>query len=240
MSLNKAKGNMFDFITHTWNPIAGICPYDCAYCYMKKLRKQYPQLNAPLHYNKDYLQDNLGQGNFIFIGSSTDIFSHDVKNDWLLDVFCKANWYDNQYLLQTKNPLGYHAYFDDIDSRRFILSTTIESNNFFYKFMGNTEYPSSRALAMKNIFPEYRRMVTVEPIMDFDLTSFIKMLLSFGPEQINIGADTGNNNLPEPSAKKIMRLIKTLKKETKVVIKPNLKRIIGIDVEVINEEYLLP
>lgn len=27
MGLNKAKGNMYEFITHTWNPIKGKCPH---------------------------------------------------------------------------------------------------------------------------------------------------------------------------------------------------------------------
>ena len=39
MGLNKQKGNMYAFVTHTWNPIRGKCPHDCSYCYMKV----YPQ-----------------------------------------------------------------------------------------------------------------------------------------------------------------------------------------------------
>ena len=33
--LNKQKGNMYGFVTHTWNVIKGKCPHDCEYCYMK-------------------------------------------------------------------------------------------------------------------------------------------------------------------------------------------------------------
>ena len=35
MALRKSKGNMYSFITHTWNPVKGICYHDCSYCYMK-------------------------------------------------------------------------------------------------------------------------------------------------------------------------------------------------------------
>ena len=225
MALNKSKGDMFEFITHTWNPISGICPHNCDYCYMKKMRR-FPVHNVPLHYNKNYLNDNLGENNFIFIGSSTDMFCVSVKNDWLLDVFCKANWYNNTYLLQTKNPIRYLSYLDDINPRKFTLSTTIETN-YNNKFMGKTPLTNDRALAMKKIPKEYRRMITIEPIMYFNLRSLVKLVLSFNPEQINIGADTGNNSFSEPSAKETIKLIETLKKETKVYIKPNLKRIIG-------------
>ena len=33
LPLNVAKGNMYEFVTHTWNPIKGICPHGCKYCY---------------------------------------------------------------------------------------------------------------------------------------------------------------------------------------------------------------
>jgi DNA repair photolyase len=38
MPLNPSKGNMYPFVTHTWNPIRGKCPHDCSYCYMKNDR----------------------------------------------------------------------------------------------------------------------------------------------------------------------------------------------------------
>lgn len=37
--LNKSKGNMYPWVTYTWNPIKGKCPHECRYCYMKG----YPQ-----------------------------------------------------------------------------------------------------------------------------------------------------------------------------------------------------
>lgn len=40
MVLNEQKGNMYNFITHTWNPIKGKCWHDCSYCYMKKFKQK--------------------------------------------------------------------------------------------------------------------------------------------------------------------------------------------------------
>ncbi len=39
MGLNKSNGNMYEWITHTWNTIKGECYHDCSYCYMKKWGK---------------------------------------------------------------------------------------------------------------------------------------------------------------------------------------------------------
>ncbi len=70
-------------------------------------------------------------------------------------------------------------------------------------------------------------MVTIEPIMNFDLDIMIKWLKDIKPKWVNIGADSKGHNLPEPSKEKVESLIKELKKFTEVKIKPNLKRIIG-------------
>ena len=73
----------------------------------------------------------------------------------------------------------------------------------------------------------FTRYVTIEPIMDFDLELFVDMIREYEPEQVNIGADSGNNGLPEPSAEKIAMLIEELEKFTTIANKHNLSRIMG-------------
>jgi hypothetical protein len=55
--------------------------------------------------------------------------------------------------------------------------------------------------------------------------TFSEMILSCNPRQVNIGADSGNNHLPEPPPEKIADLIEALRPFTKVYLKPNLKRL---------------
>ena len=85
--LNKQKGNMYEFITHTWNPIKGKCSHDCSYCYMKQM---VPHNNPPRMAEHEF-QIDLGNGNFIFIGSSTDMFADDIPSQWIMRVldYCK-------------------------------------------------------------------------------------------------------------------------------------------------------
>jgi hypothetical protein len=52
------------------------------------------------------------------------------------------------------------------------------------------------------------------------------MLKNANPEYINIGADSGNNRLPEPEPEKIRELISKLKTFTTVHLKSNLKRLL--------------
>ena len=58
MGLNKQTGNMYPFVTHTWNPIRGKCPHDCLYCYMKV----YPQ--PELHFAEKEIGNHFGRGEF--------------------------------------------------------------------------------------------------------------------------------------------------------------------------------
>ena len=77
------------------------------------------------------------------------------------------------------------------------------------------------------ILDSYPRYVTIEPIIDFDLAPLVELIRRCEPEQVNIGADSGNNHLPEPSSEKILALIDELKKFTTIANKRNLTRIIG-------------
>ena len=71
-----------------------------------------------------------------------------------------------------------------------------------------------------------RKMVSIEPVMDFDSRDFLYMLQDIKPEFESIGADSKNNNLTELSSKKIKELIYHLKKITRVIIKNNLNRLL--------------
>ena len=64
MALTKSRGNMYPFVTHTWNAIKGICFHDCPYCYMKKFDGL-----LPIRFDPKELEVNLGNGNFIFVGN---------------------------------------------------------------------------------------------------------------------------------------------------------------------------
>ena len=70
-------------------------------------------------------------------------------------------------------------------------------------------------------------MVSIEPIMDFELDEFVHGLRVIQPDFVSIGADSMGHDLPEPSPEKVMELIHALMEFTEVLLKPNLKRITG-------------
>jgi len=222
--LNKQKGNMYGFVTHTWNVVKGKCIHDCVYCYMKR----FPQKD--LWFDVSELKVNLGDDKFIFVGSSTDMFASNVSSDWIKKVLfvCKS-FTNNKYLFQTKNPHRFLE-FADLFPINSVLCVTIESNKS-NDDVNCADSPSMRVrylevLLDNYIFPIH---ITIEPVMDFDISEFLYLLKKCSPSQINIGADSNRSRTyvyPEPSKEKLSLLITELKKFSVVYEKNNLKRLI--------------
>jgi DNA repair photolyase len=215
MGMNKQKGNMYPFVTHTWNPIRGKCPHGCVYCYMKGFPQ--PELN----FVEKEMETNLGKGNFIFVGSSTDMWCHKALAEWLFITLKHCCKYPlNRYLFQSKDPQGVNMFLDFMPPD-FILGTTLETNRDYEI----SEAPTSEArmLTMRDL-PQ-PKMISIEPIMDFDLDILIDWVRQIAPVFVSIGADSKGHNLPEPSRTKVNMLIEELASFTIVKIKENLKRL---------------
>ena len=216
MRLNESKGNMYEWVTHTGNTIKGKCPHGCTYCYMKHWGKQ-----PELHLDEKELKIPTPEGNFIFVGSSCDMFANNIPFRWIKETLDHCKQFDNQYLFQTKNPARFNRDYQLPENS--VVCTTIETNRWYPDIMNNSPHPINRAIEMSRL--NVKTYATIEPIMDFDLNSLVSMIKFCNPQQVNIGADSGNNRLPEPSPDKIDALIKELDMFTMVKLKANLKRL---------------
>jgi len=223
--LRESKGNMYRFVTHTWNTVKGRCPHDCSYCYMKG----YPQ--GDLHLDARELDTDLGQKNVIFVGSSCDMFADAVPAEWIhrtLDACRKHR--NNRYLFQTKNPARFIDLIHDLPAES-IIGTTIESNQHHKDIMAAAPHPAVRAAYMAEIHdthPELATFITIEPILQFELQPFIDMIHRAMPTFVNVGADSKGHKLPEPKTGEIVNLIWSIRQFTRVNMKKNLERIVGI------------
>jgi DNA repair photolyase len=220
--LNKQKGNMYDWVTHTWNPIKGGCPHGCHYCYMKKWGIK----QKPARLVESELKTSLGHGNTIFVGSSCDMWAQTIPRNWIELALDHCNKFGgNTYLFQSKNPKRLGAWLHILPPN-VILGTTIESNHFFNE-MGLSPHPIERWEAMcflKEL--GFKTMITIEPIMAFN-DQLIKWILDANPDWVNIGANTNSKvNLTEPSSQDVKRLIDALGGKVEVKKKSNLKRLI--------------
>jgi DNA repair photolyase len=186
--------------------------------------KVYPQNNIRL--DETEFKENMGSGNFIFVGSSTDMWSDNIPREWIERIIAHCMVYPhNIYLYQTKNPLRYTEF---AKPPKFVLGTTIETNREdLVKLHSKAPTIENRVYWMMQLPNLTRKMITIEPIMDFDLVELVNIIHNIRPEWVNVGADSKGHKLPEPSAEKVNALIKELKTFTEVKIKDNLKRLTG-------------
>ena len=212
---------MYSWVTHTWNTVKGECPHGCTYCYMKRWGKQ-----GPVKFDHNELKTDLGEGNTIFVGSSCDLFAESIPEEWIYNTLQHCRQYEeNTYLFQSKNTKRMASWYK-LTPQKTRFCTTLETNRWYRDIMRDSPPPVQRMQEMA-ILPFYvDKYVTIEPIMDFDLEDMVRYIRECEPTQVNIGADSGNNNLPEPPKEKILSLIEELKKFTTIDQKRNLNRIL--------------
>jgi len=169
------------------------------------------------------LKTDLGAGNFIFVGSSCDMFAENIPDEWINKTLEHCKKFDNKYLFQTKNPKR----ILNFKLPKSVICTTIESDMFYSEIMVNSPKPYDRAKYIKVLSDcGFETFVTIEPILEFNLEHMANMIKRCNPKQVNIGADSGNNKLPEPSKSKVLQLIDELKKFTTIHSKTNLQRLL--------------
>jgi len=210
---------MYDFVTHTWNAIKGHCVHECRYCFMRRWSLK------PLHFDNSELKTDLGSGNFIFVGSSTDDFAEGVPSEWIIRMLDHCEKHDNRYLFQSKNPARFLEFITHPVFQKAVVCTTIESNRFYPEVMKNSPSIESRVQAMSELaakgIPTY---VTCEPLLEFDLPDLVSMLKACHPQQVNVGRNSRREILlPEPTSNDVQVLISELSTFSKVEVKKNAK-----------------
>jgi hypothetical protein len=177
----------------------------------------------PVRFDEKELKTDLGEGNFIFVGSSCDMWAQDIPDEWIEKTLIQCDKFKNEYFIQSKNPSRFLGY--DFP-KYYSFCTTIETNRNYPMIMRNSPFVQERAEAISNLQETHAVYLTIEPIMDFDLIPFVDMIKIINPIQVNIGADSGNHKLPEPPLEKVLELIAELEKFTTIHNKSNLKRLL--------------
>lgn len=209
MGLRKSHGNMYDWVTHMHTHIEGECPHRCAYCYVggPKGERRSPRFTGKLRLDENSFGVVYGHDKTIFLEHQNDLLADEIPLSWVRRILAHANtWPDNDYVLQTKNPARYRDVLDRLPPR-CLLGCTIETNRTV-EGLSRALPPADRASAMS--LYSWSKFVTIEPILDFDVPEFVAMIRAIGPEFVNIGADSKDHGLAEPTRDKVMELAAAL------------------------------
>lgn len=206
------KNNMYSKSVKQWNPFAG-CQHDCIYCrpsFQKQLKRQGKEkcincYNFNPHIHSDRLNNSLPTttyGQFIFTCSSGDIAY--CPTDFLEKIVLRIKKEPQKnFLIQSKNPQT----FNRIEfPNNAILGTTLETNkDDLYESISQAPKPSKRYqdfLEVKHTV----KMVTIEPIIEFDEEVMIAWIQAINPCMVWVGYDSRKNHLPEPPLEKVKSL----------------------------------
>jgi DNA repair photolyase len=230
--IQKASGNMYEWVDYVHSYLRGACPYACPYCYVQAIAKRFNNqaMMGPLRFddaqlNEDYNAEKL-KGKKIFIEHTHDLFHPEVDGLQISEVFGKCMYSKHgNYVFQTRNTRRASNFAHLFDGCRTIIGTTIETD----RRVGNAPHPLDRAINLKNCkIGGVRTFVTIEPILEFDRIAMLELLERAEPDFVNIGADSKGTGLEEPSKEKVLALIDGIKGlGIEIRTKRNLERLIG-------------
>lgn len=216
--------NMYRLSVKQWNPFVG-CQNECIYCvpsfqaqlkrFAKKNCKECYKYLPHTHPNR--LSDPLPRTSFmqfIFTCCSGDIAF--CPTDYLQQIIAGISLEKDKYfLIQSKDPATFARI---IFPNNVILGTTLETNrDALYKGITQAPKPSQRYQDFLKI-EHPLKMVTIEPVIDFDLDIMMDWLKNINPCLIWIGYDSKRCLLPEPELEKVKQLYWELGKKGFVVV----------------------
>ena len=225
----KTNGKMFNIVTATWNPISG-CLYNCNYCWARDLATT--KLKNSQRYSKGF-KPCLNQKEFsvrfdkddlIFVSDMGDMFADFTPESWIEKVLNHVRQFpDTDFLFMTKNPRRYLDLLPSIP-KNAILGATIETNIdeiVLTDKVSKAPLPSVRFEAMKELDWD-RKLVSIEPILDFDLDIFAEWMKDINPIVVYVGYDNYEHKLREPTLKETTELLKRLP-ETSLIIRKTIR-----------------
>jgi len=213
---------------YLWSTHRG-CSFDCLYCSSKRLNVRFGGDPCEIRrlkgeWKSSNISTRLPINSGIFISPYNDLMTvgdNDIKEVLQICNMLKSS----SFIFQTKDPAKYFDYIDLIPQGSW-LGTTISSTINRLDIEPNAPLLSGRYTSMVCLPFAYKKFVTIEPIMDFELDTMIEWMSEIKPDVIFIGGNTSNVKLPEPTPDELIELIEQLRKITTVYLKSNLKRLL--------------
>ena len=213
------NGNMYSNAT-TWNPFKG-CHFDCTYCepsFKRQAKRQKKNCEKCYHYTPHEHPERLKPGkvpkaDIIFVAGNGDLAfaNRDFISD-IIDTVKETNkkYPDRIYYFQSKRPECLAPFTKDFPENAILLTTLETNRDDGYSKISKAPVPTVRHQQIRDLdYP--RKVLTLEPLVDFDLEPFLQMILDVAPEYVWMGYDSKNCGLPEPSEEKVQALIDALK-----------------------------
>ena len=209
----------------TWNRSVG-CLFDCVYCrpsFQRQLKRVARFINCETCYiyepHNHPERTTIPSFPIVFVYGTGDVTFYEptqVRTTFGIIDNHKPRM-KKEYYFQSKNPICFNRYLDwfKANQDKVILLTTLETNrDEGYEKISKAPLPSKRFKDFYELdYP--RKVVTIEPVLDFDFDEFIEWFRKLRDQEsleyVWFGFDSKKCGLPEITIKQAQRFVSTLK-----------------------------
>ena len=209
----------------TWNPFKG-CGFACTYCvpsFQRQCKRQKSRCAKCYDYKPHEHPGELGKvpsTDIVFVCGNSDIsFASPAYVRRIVEAIRADNEKHEKhggkspktFYIQSKRPAFLAPFLDSLPEN-VVLLTTLETNrDEGYGRVAKAPRPSERHAQFKALdYP--RKIVTIEPVMDFDTDVFAKWIAQLKPEAVWLGYNSQETAvmLPEPPHRKLVAFAEAL------------------------------
>ena len=186
--MNKSK---IEWCDYSLNPVKGLCPMACPYCYARAMYKRF-KWNPEIRFKHEYMWDMPSEPSKIFIGSTMELFGDWVKEEWLNYIF-KMVMVNRQhtFIFLTKQPQNL-INFSPFPENCWVGATLTLQTDDYGKQMGMNSFA---ALACLKEVKATIKFISFEPLLGqlgegFKPTWWAEQFKEVGINWIIIGGQT--------------------------------------------------
>jgi protein gp37 len=183
--MNKQGPNGIGWCTETWNPIKGLCPESCDFCYARRIYARFHYDPAIRLDEKELMAPyKLKKPAMIFCGSTIDMFHQDIHGGWLRQIVKVVK----------DNPQHVFLFLYHFSPHRGVFPY-----NCWLGLTVTSYSDANKAVQFSNTYPDHIKFFSFEPLLgdpEISDEAFEKI------DWIIIGAETGNRKgkvIPKPS-----------------------------------------
>lgn len=207
--MNKTK---IEWCDYTINPIHGLCPVSCTYCYSHRMYKRYKwdetiRFEVP-NWHKDIHKIAINEKpTKYFIGSMIDLFHKDIPQDWVKRIINDIAIYKKHtFIFLTKCPENLPKEFPE-NCWVGVSTTGNDCRSGLEDIFGNIQAKI--------------KFVSIEPLLDYTPMDFRWV------DWAIIGQQTPKSIKTQPQIRWLMNIVESADKEQKpVFLKNNLEPLI--------------
>ena len=217
--MNKTK---IEWCDYTINPVKGLCPMACSYCYARRMYKRF-HWDPTIRYECLSPMPNPKKPSRIFVGSTIDLF-HDLTNQFLPDILSSVSLFpEHTFIFLTKCPQNLPKEFPD--NCWVGQSLTCGESDWVYFYQKLYEFEKIKAAV---------KFISFEPLLGHpDLPNIPYLARAFKDCGINwliIGQQTPIRKETTPKIEWVKEIVEAaIKAKIPVFLKDNLKPLVFAD-----------